>query len=109
MPDKSIPPYEEILELLLSYHGSPIGASYYYIQDEKECRSLCRIIPGTEKIFFHEVVDHEKHGISEEDMNEAVRRDGGAFSVPGYYPISPHIETKLRVLLEGPGAPRKTE
>jgi hypothetical protein len=57
-------------------------------------------VPGGGKIFFHEVVDHEKHGIQDEEIDEAVRRDTGLFTVPGYYPISDRIEHKLRVLFE---------
>jgi hypothetical protein len=102
MPDTSVPAYDEILEQLQEYHRSLIGSSYYYIRAENERISLCRIVPGAGKIFFHEVVDHEKHGISEDDIEEAVNMDTGSFSVAGYYPISAHIESKLRVLLDYP-------
>jgi hypothetical protein len=101
-PDASIPEYDEILKQLHDYHRSLIGSSYYYIRVENERTNLCRILPGGGKIFFHEIVDHEKHGISEDDLEEAVRFDTGSFSTPGYYPVSPHIETKLRVLLDYP-------
>jgi hypothetical protein len=63
---------------------------------------LCRILPGGGKIYFHEIVDHEKHGISEDDLEEAISLDTGLFSKPGYHPVSAHIETKLRVLLDYP-------
>ena len=101
-PDALVPEYDEILEQLQEYHRSFIGSSYYYIRVENERMHLCRILPGGGKIFFHEIVDHEKHGISENDLEEAVRLDTGSFSTPGYYPVSPHIETKLRVLLDYP-------
>jgi hypothetical protein len=101
-PDASIPEYDEILAQLQEYHRSLIGSSYYYILVENERTNLCRILLGGGKIFFHEIVDHEKHGISENDLEEAVRLDIGSFSTPGYYPVSPHIETKLRVLLDYP-------
>jgi hypothetical protein len=64
--------------------------------------SLCRIVPGAGKIFFHEVVDHEKHGISDDEIEEAVTMDPGVFSIAGYHPVSAHIENKLRVLLDYP-------
>jgi hypothetical protein len=102
MPDASVPAYDEILEQLQEYHRSLIGSSYYYIRTENDRTTLCRILPGAGKIFFAEVVDHEKHGISEDDLEEAVSRDTGSFSTPGYYPVSAHIETKLRVLLDYP-------
>ena len=102
MPDASVPAYDEILEQLRDYHRSFIGSSYYYIRDEGEKCSLCRILPGGGKIFFHEVVDHEKYGISEDEIEQAVHYDTGQFSVEGYHPISPHIESKLRVIIDYP-------
>jgi len=102
MPDASVPAYDEILEQLQKYHRSLIGSSYYYIRTENDRVTLCRIMPGAGKIFFHEIVDHEKHGISEDDLEEAVSLDTGSFSIPGYYPLSVHIETKLRGALDFP-------
>jgi len=100
MPDESAPEYELILEQLQEYDNSLIGSSYYYIRgDDENCR-LCRILHGGGRIFFHELVDHQKHGISDEDIEESVRRDTGFFTLPGYYPISPHIEQKLRILYD---------
>jgi hypothetical protein len=100
MPDASVPDYDQILEQLQDYQRSFIGRSYYYIRADDNCASLCRILPGAGKIFFHEIIDHEKHGISDEDIEAAIKADTGVFSVPGYYPVSSHIETKLRVLLD---------
>jgi hypothetical protein len=102
MPDASVPAYDEILVQLQDYHRSFIGSSYYYIRAENGRMSLCRIVPGAGKIFFHEIVDHEKHSISEDDIEEAVSMDPGSFSIPGYYPISAHMESKLRVILDYP-------
>jgi hypothetical protein len=101
-PDASVPEYDEILEQLQEYHRSFIGSSYYYIRVEKDRMFLCRILPGGGKIYFHEIVDHEKHGISEDDLEVAVNLDTGLLSKTGYHQISPHIETKLRVLLDYP-------
>ena len=100
MPDASVPAYDEIMEQLQEYHRSLIGTSYYYIRVENDRMVLCRIVPGAGKLFFHEIVDHEEHGISEDDLEEAVSMGEGVFSTPGYYPVSGHIETKLRVILE---------
>jgi len=102
MPDASVPAYDEILEQLQEYHRSLIGSSYFYVRTENDRTTLCRIRPGAGKIFFHEIVDHEKHGISEDDLEEAVSLGAGLFTTPGYYPLSAHIETKLRVLLDYP-------
>ena len=96
------PRTDEILEQLQEYHRSLIGSSYYYIRMENDRTNLCRIVPGAGKIFFHEIVDHEKHGVSDDDLEEAVSLGEGSFTTPGYYPVSGHIETKLRVLLDYP-------
>ncbi len=100
MPDGSIPPYKEILEQVLQHENYQIGISYYYIHATDTDCHLCRIIHGGGKIYFHELVDHEKHGISEDDISEAVRLGSASFSIPDYYPISPHIEQKLRILTD---------
>lgn len=100
MPDASEPDYRAILEQLQDYQSSLIGSSYYYIRAGEGDYSLCRIVPGGGKIFFHEIVDHEKHGISEDDLEEAIQQDTGQLTIPSHYPISPHIEQKLRVLLD---------
>jgi hypothetical protein len=97
-PDAAVPEYEEILAQLQEYHRSPIGSSYYYIRRENTGKYLCRILPGGGKIYFHEIVDHQKFGISEGELEEAVSLDKGSFSTPGYYPVSPPIETKIREL-----------
>jgi hypothetical protein len=100
MPDASEPDYQAILEQLQDYPSSLIGSSYYYIRAGEEYCTLCRIVPGGGKIYFHEIVDHEKHGISDDDLEEAIQQDTGQLTIPSHYPISPHIEKKLRVLLD---------
>jgi len=99
-PDASVPEYDAILGQLQEYHRSPIGSSYYYIRVEDDRKFLCRILPGGGKIYFHEIVDHEKYGIAEDELEESVRLDKGSFSTPGYHPVSPNIETKLRTTLD---------
>ncbi len=100
MPDASEPDYLSILEQLQDYQSSLIGSSYYYIRAGDGYLSLCRIVPGGGKIFFHEVVDHEKLGISEDDLEEAIQQDTGTLTIPSHYPVSPHIEMKLHALLD---------
>lgn len=92
MPDASIPDYDEILRQLQGYERSQIGSSFYYIRVEDRRMFLCRILPGGGKIYYHEIVDPAKHGLSEHDLEEAV--SPGADS--RYYQISPRIETNLR-------------
>ena len=95
MPDASIPDYDEILRQLQGFERSLIGSSYYYIRVDQHRKFLCRILPGGGKIFYHEIVDPGKHGISENDLEEAVGPGGGPLSA-GYFPISPRIEMNLR-------------
>ena len=99
--DGSTPEYGAILEQIQNYRQSMIGRSFFYIlAEDEENYCLCRIIPGGGTIFFHEIVDHRKYGISDEDMEEAKKFDTGAFTLPGHFHISPHIEKKLRALLD---------
>jgi len=100
MPDESEPEYEHILEQMQNYRKCLIGASYYYIRAGGEQSCLCRIVHGGGKVFFHEMVDHRQHGISDEDIEESVRLDSGSFTLPGHFHISPHVEQKLRVLYD---------
>jgi hypothetical protein len=100
MPDASEPEYPLIMEQLQDYRQSQIGSSHYYIRVVDDRNYLCRIVHGGGKVFFHELVDHHKHGISDEDVEESVKRDTGTFTLPGLYPVSPHIEQKLRILYE---------
>jgi len=98
--DGSEPEYGAILEQIQDYRTSTIDSSFFYIQArpaEEAC--LCRIIPGGGKVFYHEIVDHRKYGISDEDINEALKHDTGAFTLPGHFHISPRIEKKLRAFL----------
>jgi hypothetical protein len=100
MPDASEPEYPLIMEQLQDYRQSLIGSSHYYIRAVDDRNYLCRIVHGGGKVFFHELVDHRKHGISDEDIEESVKRDTGTFTLPGLYPVSPHIEQKLRILYD---------
>lgn len=96
MPDRSAPNYGLILEYLQNSQNLPIGQSYYYIIDSDDRRLLCRIIHGGGKIFFHEVIDHEKYSISEKDFDEAMKSGAESSFLPGYYYISSEIGMKLQ-------------
>jgi len=100
MPDGSEPEYKKILEELQNYRNSLIGRSYYYIRNRDESYYLCRIVRGGGTVFFLEVVDHWQHGISDEDIDEAIRQNESSQLATGYYPISAHIEMKLRAFTD---------
>lgn len=100
MPDRSEPRYEQILGELEKQRQAEIGKAYYYIKYDEEWCALCKITPAGEKLFFHEIVEHTKYGISEEDIAESVKLDPGTFSLDGHYHISPFIEKKLRAMFD---------
>ena len=98
MPDESEPEYALILGELQDDRRSLIGTSYYYIKSDTEGFALCRIIHGGGKVFFHEIVDHRKFGISDDDIELSADMDTGTFELPGHYHISELVEQKLRAL-----------
>ncbi len=77
-----------------------VGKHYYFIRVGAEGPSLCRVPLFTGGKFPREVLDHASHGISDDDLYDALGLKEGNHSVPGYYKISDHIEGKLRSLLE---------
>lgn len=98
MPDAGEPPYHKILEQVQEDESGLIGSSHFYIRAYRDRYDLCRIVHGGGSIFFHEIIDYGKHGISDDDMEEAAREDLEFSDMPGYYPVSPFIQQKLRVL-----------
>jgi hypothetical protein len=100
MSDKSAPNYELILEELHNRGKSQVGSSYFYIKKSDDWCSLCRIVYGGGKVFFHEVIDHSKHGISEDDIDQAIMHGTALTTLPDHYFISPHIEMKLHTLID---------
>ena len=77
-----------------------VGGHYYFIEVTEECTTLCRAPHHARDEIRHEVIDHLQHGISDEDLEHAVRMRKGHGFPPGYYEISDHIERKLRALLD---------
>lgn len=100
MPDRSEPEYSLILDELQDDAHSLIGKSYFYIKEDESGQMLCRVIHGGGRIFFHEIVDHRQHGISDEDIDLAVCQDAAPFELPGHFHISSLVEKKLRAFLE---------
>ncbi|HUK38763.1 MAG TPA: hypothetical protein VLV30_06590 [Methanomicrobiales archaeon] len=77
-----------------------VGGHYYYLEVREECPCLCRVPHLAVELSAHEVIDHLMHGISDEDLDHALRMRAGRGYRPGYYEISDHIEKKLRALLD---------
>lgn len=102
MPNESEPEYDLILEELHKDRHSQVGRAFFYIKSDEDGCALCRIMHGGGKIYFHEIIDHRKHGIADEDIELSARMDPQAFALPGHYHISPLVEKKLRALFEFP-------
>lgn len=100
MSDQSAPNYELILEELHNQGKSQVGSSYFYIKKGgDDWSSLCRIVYGGGKVFFHEVVDHNKHCISDDEIDHAVMHGTALTTLSDHFFISPHIEMKLHTLI----------
>lgn len=99
MTDHSMPNYELILEELHNHGKSQVGTSYFYIKKIDDRCSLCRILYGGGKIYFHEVLDHQKHGISDDDIDEVIVQGSQLTALPDHYFISSHIEMILHTLI----------
>ncbi len=100
MPDHSEPPYEKILDEMQEQDMFPIGSSYFYLRSYRDRFELCRILYGGGKIFFHEIVGHEKLGISDEDMELSARAEREFAGLSGHFSVSPLIENKLRLIYD---------
>jgi hypothetical protein len=74
-----------------------IGSSYYYIVITAGNPVLVKWEIQGRGLHFHEEVNHEAFGISEDDLWEAIRQDPFSFMEFGTSRISDHIVTKLRV------------
>ncbi len=96
MPDRSVPPYEQIISELAGLESCFIGSSCFYVQKRDGHCSLHRIVCGSPKIFFHELVSHEDLGITVPELAGAACKDAEFASLPGYYPVSQLIRKKLQ-------------
>lgn len=96
MPDRSVPPYEQIISELAGLDACFIGSSCFYIRKQDGHCSLHRIVCGSSKIFFHESVSYENSGITNNELSGEVRDATEFASLPGYYPISGRIRERLR-------------
>ncbi|MGA2912226.1 MAG: hypothetical protein ABSE07_01785 [Methanoregula sp.] len=100
-PLDEIPMEIDILfKRLYEYRKSLIGSSHYYLKVEQGCISLCRMVYAGGKLYFSEVVNHQEYGISDIEIEEAVRLNCHNLCLADHYHISPHIEKKLRALLD---------
>lgn len=93
---KSEPKYELIKKQLLDPSRSSRGYSSYFIRAENNKGCICRIRAGNGTALFYEIMNHSHNGITDEDIQEALRNPENACSLPGYYHITPKIREKLQ-------------
>ena len=91
---------DSYLERMGGDRRAAIGDSCYYITVLDNAAHLCRQPRERSRGQDLEVLDHEHHGISTEELEDAVRKAAGDHLVEGHYPLSVHIEKKLRAQLE---------
>jgi len=89
-----------LFERLEDDRRSLVGSNYYFIRVLDAMPSLCRIPARPGNDCREEVLDHENHGISDFELEDAIRTMTGDRCQDGWYQMSGHIERKIRVLLE---------
>jgi len=92
--------YGIVLERIQKDRRSLVGNNYYFIRVRGSNPYLCRIPASPQRYSPEETLDHEQHGISGHELEEAIRNLMGDLCPDGCYQISGHIEHKIRVLLE---------
>lgn len=84
---------------------SPTDTSlFYYVMVHRDEVSMwnARVFDDGSQIYRE--VEFEQFGITEDDLRHAIRLgekdyfDSARNADPAYYPVSPHIETKLKIL-----------
>jgi hypothetical protein len=92
--------FDQIIAHLSEYGTAQIGHSYFFIRSQGNYAALFRTNLGYGRIYSSEVVDHHQYGISDDDIDHALRIAPPPSEIRGYYPVSRHIEKKLRVLFD---------
>lgn len=93
--NRSEPKYDLIMRQLLDSPRSPAGLSNYFIQADQDKGCICRIRAGNSAVLFYEILNHIRDGISDKDIQDAVRDPSNACPLPGYFYITPKIKEKL--------------
>lgn len=82
----------------LTRESEPIRSAYYGVRDLGSGLVLVRYSAEKERIYFHEPVQHQDYGITDEDLREAVRQDTLFAELYGISRITPDISRKLQIL-----------
>lgn len=73
--------------------------SHYFIRAEQGQGAVCGIRARNGSVMFYEIVDNLRAGISDEDIQQALRDPANACPLPGYYYLPRHLAEKLRETL----------
>ena len=92
--------YSEVLQWIGDRPEAFIGSSYYYLIADDRRSSLFRLTASGGTLYSVQMVDYSSYGISEEDLEDAVRESAEEPEILNHYPINAHIEKKLRTLLD---------
>jgi hypothetical protein len=80
------------------YASMLIGSHRYWIRVWGGITELCR--RKDDQLIAYEVLRHEQLGISDDDIEDAIRQANGEVTVNRDYPVSDHIRRKLQILYE---------
>lgn len=75
-----------------------IGTCCYWIRMTGGKAELCRQAVGCDTPVLHEVLRYDDLGITDDDLEDAVRLAGGETDMDRELPISNHIKGKLQIL-----------
>jgi hypothetical protein len=75
-----------------------IGSYYYWIRLIQSIPELCRLAVRRDSLILYEVLQHDNLGITNDDLEDAVRQADGELIVAREYRISNHIKRKLQIL-----------
>jgi hypothetical protein len=75
-----------------------IGSYYYWVRVIQSIPELCRLAVRKDSLILYEVLQHNSMGISDDDLEDAVRQDDGELIFSREYRISNHIKRKLQIL-----------
>lgn len=75
-----------------------IGSCYYWIRMSRGTIELCRAPVRNDGLVLHEVLQHDNLGITDDDLEDAVRLEGGDPDADRELHISSHIKGKLQIL-----------
>jgi hypothetical protein len=92
--------FDQIIGHLSESGTIMIGPSYFFIRTQGNSASIYRTNISYGGIYSSEVFDHLSYGISDDDIDDALLVADPECEIQGFYPISEHIEKKLRILFD---------